>query len=42
MADFKPAFAFVLQHEDATRSGRVTADAGGRTRLASLRNFIPS
>ena len=33
MTDFKQAFAFVLQHEDSTRSGNVTVDAGGRTRL---------
>jgi lysozyme family protein len=41
MADFKPAFAFVLQHEDATRSGRVTVDAGGRTRFGIAEKFHP-
>ncbi len=41
MADFKPAFAFVLQHEDATLSGRVTIDAGGRTRFGIAEKFHP-
>ena len=41
MADFKPAFEFVLQHEDATRSGRVTVDAGGRTRFGIAEKFHP-
>jgi lysozyme family protein len=39
MADFKPAFAFVLQHEDSTRSGKVTVDAGGRTRFGIAEKF---
>jgi lysozyme family protein len=41
MADFKPAFAFVLQHEDSTRSGKVTVDAGGRTRFGIAEKFHP-
>jgi lysozyme family protein len=41
MADFKPAFAFVLLHEDATRSGKVTVDAGGRTRFGIAEKFHP-
>jgi lysozyme family protein len=41
MADFKPAFEFVLQHEDATRSGKVTTDAGGRTRFGIAEKFHP-
>ena len=41
MADFKPAFAFVLQHEDSTRSGKVTVDAGGRTRFGIVEKFHP-
>ena len=41
MADFKPAFAFVLQHEDSTRSGKVTVDTGGRTRFGIAERFHP-
>src|SRR5215831_17593978 len=41
MADFKAAFAFVLQHEDSTRSGRVTVDLGGRTRFGIAEKFHP-
>jgi len=41
MADFKPAFAFGLQHEDSTRSGKVTVDAGGRTRFGIAERFHP-
>ena len=41
MADFKPAFAFVLQHEDSTCSGKVTVDAGGRTRFGIAEKFHP-
>jgi lysozyme family protein len=41
MADFKTAFAFVLQHEDANRSGKVTTDAGGRTRFGIAEKFHP-
>jgi lysozyme family protein len=39
MADFKPAFLFTLQHEDSTRSGKVTEDAGGRTRFGIAEKF---
>jgi lysozyme family protein len=41
MADFKAAFAFVLQHEDSTRSGKVIVDAGGRTRFGIAEKFHP-
>jgi lysozyme family protein len=41
MADFKPAFAFVLLHEDSTCSGKVTEDAGGRTRFGIAGRFHP-
>jgi lysozyme family protein len=41
MADFKPAFLFTLQHEDSTRSGKVTEDAGGRTRFGIAERFHP-
>src|SRR5579864_7599828 len=41
MADFKTAFAFVLQHEDSTRSGKVTVDSGGRTRFGIAEKFHP-
>jgi lysozyme family protein len=41
MADFKTAFAFVLQHEDAARAGKVTTDAGGRTRFGIAEKFHP-
>jgi lysozyme family protein len=41
MADFKPAFVFVLDHEDPTRSGKVTFDAGGRTRFGIAGKFHP-
>jgi lysozyme family protein len=41
MADFKPAFLFTLQHEDSTRSGKVTEDAGGRTRFGIAEKFHP-
>jgi lysozyme family protein len=41
MADFKPAFAFVLLHEDSTCSGKVTEDAGGRTRFGIAEKFHP-
>jgi lysozyme family protein len=42
MADFKPAFAFVLLHEDPTCSGKVTEDAGGRTRFGIAGKFHPN
>jgi lysozyme family protein len=41
MADFKPAFAFVLLHEDAARLDKVTVDAGGRTRFGIAEKFHP-
>lgn len=41
MAEFSPAFEFVMQHEDASRSGRVTEDAGGRTRFGIAGKFHP-
>jgi lysozyme family protein len=41
MADFKTAFLFTLQHEDSTRSGKVTIDAGGRTRFGIAEKFRP-
>lgn len=41
MAEFKPAFEFVLLHEDASRSGKVTEDAGGRTRFGIAQQFHP-
>ena len=41
MAEFKPAFAFVLLHEDSTCSGKVTVDAGGRTRFGIAERFHP-
>jgi len=41
MAEFKAAFAFVLQHEDSTCSGKVTVDAGGRTRFGIAEKFHP-
>ena len=41
MADFQPAFAFVMQHEDAGRAGKVTDDAGGRTRFGIAEKFHP-
>ncbi|HSK44713.1 MAG TPA: glycosyl hydrolase 108 family protein [Candidatus Binatia bacterium] len=41
MADFKTAFSLTLQHEDSTRSGKVTIDAGGRTRFGIAEKFHP-
>lgn len=41
MSEFSPAFDFVMQHEDASRSGRVTDDAGGRTRFGISKKFHP-
>jgi lysozyme family protein len=41
MADFKTAFLFTLQHEDSTRSGKVTVDAGGLTRFGIAQKFHP-
>jgi lysozyme family protein len=39
VADFKTAFLFTLQHEDSTRSGKVTIDAGERTRFGIAEKF---
>lgn len=41
MADFKTAFLFTLQHEDSTYTGKVTVDAGGRTRFGIAEKFHP-
>lgn len=42
MADFKTAFLFALQHEDSTHAGKVTVDAGGRTRFGIAEKFHPN
>jgi lysozyme family protein len=39
MAEFKPAFMFMLSHEDAVRSGIVTHDENGRTRFGICEQF---
>jgi lysozyme family protein len=41
MSDFKEAFDFVMQHEDAQLSGVVTTDAGGHTRFGIAQKFHP-
>jgi len=41
MANFKLAFQFVLPHEDSSCSGKVTLDAGGRTRFGIAERFHP-
>jgi len=41
MADFESAFEFVMNHEDPQRSGKVTEDAGGRTRFGIAQKFHP-
>src|SRR5438445_12321135 len=41
MANFETAFLLTLQHEDSTRSGKVTVDAGGRTRFGIAEKFHP-
>jgi lysozyme family protein len=41
MADFKEAFENTLQFEDARRAGKVTVDAGGRTRFGIAKKFHP-
>jgi lysozyme family protein len=41
MADFEPAFEFVMDHEDPQRYGKVTEDAGGRTRFGIAQKFHP-
>lgn len=39
MSNFQPAFDFVMDHEDPHRSGKVTEDAGGRTRFGIAQKF---
>jgi lysozyme family protein len=41
MSDVKAAVEFVLRQEDATLSGKVTTDAGGRTRFGIAEKFHP-
>lgn len=41
MADAKTAIEFVLKQEDATLSGKVTVDAGGRTRYGIAERWHP-
>jgi lysozyme family protein len=41
MAAFKPAFMFTLHHEDPSGSGKVTEDAGGRTRFGIAAKYHP-
>lgn len=41
MADFKEAFNNTLRFEDAHLSGKVTVDAGGRTRFGIAAKFHP-
>jgi len=41
MAEFKSAFEFVMNHEDPHRTGKVTEDAGGRTRFGIAQKFHP-
>lgn len=41
MADFRNAFINTLKFEDATLSGKVTVDAGGRTRFGIAERFHP-
>jgi lysozyme family protein len=41
MADAKLAIDFVLKLEDSTLSGKVTTDAGGRTRFGIAEKFHP-
>ena len=41
MSTFPPAFEFVMNHEDPQRSGKVTEDAGGRTRFGIAQKFHP-
>jgi lysozyme family protein len=40
-AQFRPAFEFMLSHEDAARSGIVTHDENGRTRFGICEQFHP-
>lgn len=39
MAEFAPAFKFMLSHEDAAQSGIVTKDGDGRTRFGVCERF---
>lgn len=41
MAEFRPAFEFMMSHEDAPRSGVVTHDEDGRTRFGVCEKFHP-
>jgi len=41
MSEFQPAFENTMNHEDATRSGKVTTDAGGKTRFGIAEKFNP-
>ncbi len=41
MADFNKAFENTMQHEDSTHVGKVTVDAGGRTRFGIAAKFHP-
>lgn len=41
MADVKTAIDYVLGWEDATLSGRITKDTGGRTRFGMAERFHP-
>lgn len=41
MAEFKQAFENTLKFEDARLSGKVTVDAGGRTRFGIAEKFHP-
>jgi lysozyme family protein len=41
MAAFKPAFEFMMSHEDAARSGIITRDGDGRTRFGICSRFHP-
>jgi lysozyme family protein len=41
MADFDQAFAYLMKFEDEGLSGRVTKDAGGRTRFGIAERYHP-
>lgn len=41
MAEFKPAFDRTMDFEDRHRTGKVTEDAGGRTRFGIAQKFHP-
>jgi lysozyme family protein len=42
VAEFKQAFEFMMGHEDAARSGKVTRDGDGRTRFGICEKFHPA